>query len=103
DGGDGAVLADVVAVGLRHPGERARADAQRGHGESGGSERASIHNRSSTYRLDAGGGDVIFTALGRNPVVERADTPAALTGLPAQILYGVAYYAEYQPYDRLER
>ena len=23
--------------------------------------------------------------------------------LPAQVLYGVAYYAEYQPYDRLER
>jgi beta-galactosidase len=26
-----------------------------------------------------------------------------LAGLPAQVLYGVAYYAEYQPYDRLER
>jgi beta-galactosidase len=26
-----------------------------------------------------------------------------LTRLPAQVLYGVAYYTEYQPYDRLER
>jgi beta-galactosidase len=26
-----------------------------------------------------------------------------LSGLPRQVLYGVAYYAEYQPYDRLER
>jgi len=26
-----------------------------------------------------------------------------LTRLPGQVLYGVAYYAEYQPYDRLER
>jgi beta-galactosidase len=26
-----------------------------------------------------------------------------LSRLPAQVLYGVAYYAEYQPYDRLER
>jgi beta-galactosidase len=26
-----------------------------------------------------------------------------LSGLPQQVLYGVAYYAEYQPYDRLER
>ena len=26
-----------------------------------------------------------------------------LSGLPEQVLYGVAYYAEYQPYDRLER
>ncbi len=26
-----------------------------------------------------------------------------LAGLPDQVLYGVAYYAEYQPYDRLER
>jgi beta-galactosidase len=26
-----------------------------------------------------------------------------LAGLPEQVLYGVAYYAEYQPYDRLER
>jgi beta-galactosidase len=28
---------------------------------------------------------------------------SALSRLPAQVLYGVAYYAEYQPYDRLER
>jgi beta-galactosidase len=46
---------------------------------------------------------VIFTALGRNPVVETVRDQAALAGLPAQTLYGVAYYAEYQPYDRLER
>jgi beta-galactosidase len=46
---------------------------------------------------------VIFTALGRNPVVETVRNQAALAGLPAQMLYGVAYYAEYQPYDRLER
>ena len=26
-----------------------------------------------------------------------------LSGLPGQVLYGVAYYTEYQPYDRLER
>jgi len=26
-----------------------------------------------------------------------------LARLPGQVLYGVAYYAEYQPYDRLER
>jgi beta-galactosidase len=36
-------------------------------------------------------------------VVERERNQAALAGLPAQTLYGVAYYAEYQPYDRLER
>ena len=28
---------------------------------------------------------------------------ARLSRLPDQVLYGVAYYAEYQPYDRLER
>src|SRR5215207_11538994 len=30
-------------------------------------------------------------------------TTEHLRRLPAQVLYGVAYYAEYQPYDRLER
>jgi beta-galactosidase len=46
---------------------------------------------------------VISTALGRKAVVERGDPQEHLTGLPEQVLYGVAYYAEYQPYDRLER
>src|SRR4051812_28870430 len=31
------------------------------------------------------------------------DASPRLSRLPAQVLYGVAYYAEYQPYDRLER
>jgi beta-galactosidase len=35
--------------------------------------------------------------------VAPAPERTALQRLPAQVLYGVAYYAEYQPYDRLER
>jgi beta-galactosidase len=35
--------------------------------------------------------------------VTPAGTGARLARLPAHVLYGVAYYAEYQPYDRLER
>jgi beta-galactosidase len=40
---------------------------------------------------------------------QRVTAPAAsrprprLSRLPTQVLYGVAYYAEYQPYDRLDR
>jgi beta-galactosidase len=42
-------------------------------------------------------GDRPVAGLG---LVERGrDVP----GLPERVLYGVAYYAEYQPYDRLER
>jgi beta-galactosidase len=35
--------------------------------------------------------------------VRGARSPERLGRLPHQVLYGVAYYAEYQPYDRLER
>jgi beta-galactosidase len=35
--------------------------------------------------------------------VRPRDEASRLSRLPAQVLYGVAYYAEYQPYDRLER
>ncbi len=35
--------------------------------------------------------------------VRVAQSPERLRRLPSQVLYGVAYYAEYQPYDRLER
>ena len=34
---------------------------------------------------------------------ETGERLTRLAGLPARVLYGVAYYAEYQPYDRLER
>ena len=36
------------------------------------------------------------------PTIAAAVRPR-LGGLPPQVLYGVAYYAEYQPYDRLHR
>src|SRR3954468_8768416 len=36
-------------------------------------------------------------------VAGTGDLHEHLAGLPEQVLYGVAYYAEYQPYDRLER
>jgi beta-galactosidase len=35
--------------------------------------------------------------------VRVAQSPERLGRLPSHVLYGVAYYAEYQPYDRLER
>jgi beta-galactosidase len=35
--------------------------------------------------------------------VPLADQQDRLAGLAPRVLYGVAYYAEYQPYDRLER
>jgi beta-galactosidase len=36
-------------------------------------------------------------------VTVRDEVAGRLGRLPAQVLYGVAYYAEYQPYNRLER
>src|SRR4051812_611265 len=55
------------------------------------------------YWLDARRHDVIFTGAGRNLVAGRGDQGEHLAGFPERVLYGVAYYAEYQPYDRLER
>ena len=44
---------------------------------------------------------MVSVALLGDPV--RSDAGTRLARLPRQVLYGVAYYAEYQPYDRLER
>jgi beta-galactosidase len=45
-----------------------------------------------------------MTGAGRPAgAVVHGEAPARLSRLPTQVLYGVAYYAEYQPYDRLER